>query len=123
MNRVWKTGKSGTNGRAKEIVFSDPTQQFLSWNTMGYLCFVLVGIACFMPLEAFAAVTLETQLDVVNTLAMEKLKPTAIALSSAGIGIWGVIKGSPKLIGVAIMIGVVLSLYLSWVEDGMKFGG
>lgn len=86
------------------------------------LCFCLVGVLSFLPLEAWA-VTLEEQLATVNGFATGKVKTAFVSMVTIGVAILGIVKGSPKIIGVAIVIGIVLSLYLEWIVSGMKFGG
>jgi hypothetical protein len=75
---------------------------------------------CLYPEISLASATVEGQLDKVGALANGKIK--TIGFSTAAIlgGIGAMVKGNPKLAGIIVVIGVVLSLYFEWIAGGMK---
>ena len=86
---------------------------------------VLYGICLVFLLTIFLcpnvaqAVSLEDQLDRVNTLTTDKIKKYGISGAAILSVIGAIIKGNIKLAGIAIVIAVMLALFLSWVAGGM----
>ena len=78
--------------------------------------YVLFGI--LFPEDVFAA-SLEEQLDSANTLVTDKIKKYGIISASIAGGIWAIFKGNVKQAGIIVLIAVILSYYLGWVEGGM----
>ena len=69
--------------------------------------------------EYVFAATLEEQLDSANILVTDKIKKYGIISASIAGGIWAIFKGNVKQAGIIVLIAVILSYYLSWVEGGM----
>lgn len=70
--------------------------------------------------EMASATTLETQLDKIGTLSGGKLKTIGISGATILSSIWAVVRGNIKLAGAIVAIGVILGLYLEWINAGMK---
>lgn len=77
-----------------------------------------VLFAILFPEDVFAA-SLEEQLDSANTLVTDKIKKYGIISASIAGGIWAIFKGNVKQAGIIVLIAVILSYYLGWVEGGM----
>lgn len=73
-----------------------------------------------MVSEIASATTLETQLDKIGTLSSTKLKTIGISGATILSSIWAVVRGNIKLAGAIVAIGVILGLYLEWINAGMK---
>ncbi|MFP3011779.1 MAG: hypothetical protein ACEY3D_01975 [Rickettsia sp.] len=73
-----------------------------------------------MVSEIASATTLETQLDKIGTLSGGKLKTIGISGATILSSIWAVVRGNIKLAGAIVAIGVILGLYLEWINAGMK---
>lgn len=73
-----------------------------------------------MVSEIASATTLETQLDKIGTLSGGKLKTIGISAATILSSIWAVVRGNIKLAGAIVAIGVILGLYLEWINAGMK---
>ena len=83
------------------------------------LIFLVMGLLIFHP-DITLAATLEDQLDQVGTLATGKFKTIGLSAATIGGAILSVLKGNIKLTGIIVAIGVVLGLYLEWIESGMR---
>lgn len=70
--------------------------------------------------EIASATTLESQLDKIGTLSSTKLKTIGISGATILSSIWAVVRGNIKLAGAIVAIGVILGLYLEWINAGMK---
>lgn len=81
------------------------------------LCLVALVL---MVSEIASATTLETQLDKIGTLSGGKLKTIGISGATILSSIWAVVRGNIKLAGAIVAIGVILGLYLEWINAGMK---
>ena len=83
---------------------------------------VVVCGVLLVPLapEQACAVKLEEQLDAANTLITDKVKKYGVIGASIASGIWAIFKGNLKQAGVIVGIGIILSYYLKWVQDGMN---
>ena len=81
------------------------------------LCFAALVL---MVSEIASATTLETQLDKIGTLSSTKLKTIGISGATILSSIWAVVRGNIKLAGAIVAIGVILGLYLEWINAGMK---
>ena len=88
-------------------------------DTITFLAFVAVLMVCMYP-EISLATSLEGQLDKVGTLANGKVKLIGITGATILGSIWSIAKGNLKLMGLIIGIGICISLYLEWIEGGMK---
>lgn len=87
---------------------------------MATLLMLFMAFILFPEMVFAVDVTLESQLEAINTLTVDKIKTYGISAASIAGGIWAVFKGSPKLAGIIVGIGVMLGYYLSWVQAGMK---
>lgn len=81
------------------------------------LCFAALVL---MVSEMASATTLESQLDKIGTLSSTKLKTIGISGATILSSIWAVVRGNIKLAGAIVAIGVILGLYLEWINAGMK---
>jgi hypothetical protein len=88
-------------------------------NFIVFLAWSVLLLICLYP-DSALAVTLEEQLDKVNSVATGKFKTIGITAATIGGAIWSIVKGNLKLTGVIIAIGISMSLYLQWIADGMK---
>lgn len=87
---------------------------------MAFISFGVLLIICMCP-EVCLASGLEGQLDKVGVLASGKVKTIGITTATIGGFIIAIAKGSLKWTGIIMAIGVAASLYLEWVNGGMKF--
>lgn len=79
-----------------------------------------LGALVLMVSEMASATTLESQLDKIGTLSSTKLKTIGISGATILSSIWAVVRGNIKLAGAIVAIGVILGLYLEWINAGMK---
>jgi hypothetical protein len=86
-----------------------------------YVLISLLGAITYILFasDAFAANSLEEQLDSINTLTNDKIKTYGITGATIAGGIWAIIKGNVKLAGIIVLIGIILGYYLQWIAGGM----
>ena len=90
----------------------------LSTDSITLLSFAAAVIFCMYP-EVTLATSLEGQLDKIGDIASGKFKVVGLSAATIAAGIWSVLKGNLKLTGIIVVIGVSLSIYLTWLSGGM----
>lgn len=80
--------------------------------------FALLMVICIYP-ELTLAASFEAQLDKTNTLVAGKGKTIGITVATVLATVVAMAKGNPKVAGVTVGIGVVMGLFLEWVNGGM----
>lgn len=115
LNKEIATTNKFQNLCCKIAVFCDQHKKELALGVV--VCGVL--LVTLAPEQA-CAVKLEEQLDAANTLITDKVKKYGVIGASISGGIWSIFKGNLKQAGVIVGIGIILSYYLKWVQDGMN---
>jgi hypothetical protein len=90
----------------------------LSTDSITLLSFAAAVIFCMYP-EVTLATSLEGQLDKIGEIASGKFKTVGLTVATIAAGIWSVIKGNISITIIVIVIGVSLSIYLTWLSGGM----
>lgn len=78
-----------------------------------------VAITTVLFPEQASANKIDDQLDAIDKIFTEKVKKYGISIATISGGIWALVKGNIKLMGVIIIIGVALAYFLKWVGGGM----
>jgi hypothetical protein len=90
----------------------------VSIDSITLLSFAAAVIFCMYP-EITLATSLEGQLDKIGEIASGKFKTVGLTVATIAAGIWSVIKGNISITIIVIVIGVSLSIYLTWLSGGM----
>ena len=80
------------------------------------ICVVITTM--LFPQQALAT-KIDDQLDAIDKIFTDKIKKYGISIATISGGIWALIKGNIKLLGVIVIIGVGLAYFLKWVNGGM----
>lgn len=83
--------------------------------------FLAISVIWFFAPEIAAATSLEGQITAVNG-AVSNLKIGGVSGATVLVLIGAIVKGSLKLAGIAVAIGIIGAFYLQWIDGGMRLG-
>ena len=83
--------------------------------------FLAMSVIWFFAPEIAAATSLENQITAVNS-AVSNVKIGGVSGATILVLIGAIVKGSLKLAGIAVAIGIIGAFYLQWIDGGMRLG-
>lgn len=104
----------------KNLINSIIKQNNIDILTRSIFALIIISFCLMSTVDCFAAGSLEESMEKSYGL-VKKIKEYGIPGAATLIFIFAIFRGSLKLAGITILIGVMYAAFMGWIEGGLQF--